>query len=127
MKNILLSVAILIASSSQPALAAQPSPACDAKRSAIENQIAAATARGQKAEIAGLKRALAANKAQCTDESLAKERDLKIREAQKKVASREKSLAEAERKGNAKKIAARKEKLEEARHKLTEAEQPIGQ
>lgn len=125
MKTVVLSAALLLASTSL-AFAAPPSPACEAKRASIEKQIDEASARGRNQEVAGLKRALAANKARCTDASLAKERDADIRDAQRKVASREKSLAEAERKGDAKKIATRKAKLEEARKGLAEAEKPIG-
>ena len=83
--------------------------------------------RGHSQELAGLQRALAANQAHCSDASLAKAREADIRAAQKKVAEREKSLAEAERKGNAKKIAKRKAKLAEARRDLAEAEKPLAQ
>lgn len=109
-----------------PAWAAQHSAACEAKRASIEAQISEANARGRKQDVAGLKRALAANKTWCTDESLAKERATDIRNARRKVAAREKSLAEAERKGDTKKIEARKKKLDEARHDLAEAEKPLG-
>jgi hypothetical protein len=126
MKSTALSIALLLASTSL-ALAAERSPACEAKRANIEKQIAEATSRGRSQEVAGLKRALAANKAECTDASLAKEREERIQEAQKEVAEREKDLAEAERKGDAKKIAKRKTKLDEARSELTEAEKPVGQ
>lgn len=103
-------------------LAARP-----AKRANIEAQIAEATTRNRKQEIAGLQKALKANKANCTDASLAKERDRDIKAAKKKVAEREKSLAEAERKGDAKKIADRQAKLDEAKQQLTMAERPVGQ
>ncbi|WP_349744119.1 DUF1090 domain-containing protein [Roseateles cavernae] len=112
--------------SAAPAFAADRSPACEAKRAAIETQITQAQARGRSQEVAGLNRALAANKARCTDASLAKERETRIRAAERKVAEREKSLREAEHKGDAKKIASRKTKLDEARHELTEAEKPVG-
>lgn len=83
--------------------------------------------RGHSQELAGLQRALAANQAHCSDAALAKAREADICAAQKKVAEREKSLAEAERKGNAKKIAKRKAKLAEVRRDLAEAEKPLAQ
>jgi hypothetical protein len=119
--------ALLLAAFTPLTFAAERSAACEAKRATIAAQISEAKSRGRSQEIAGLERALAANKARCTDSSLAKEREAHIRDAKKKVASREKSLAEAERKGDAEKIAARQAKLDEARSALTVAERPIGQ
>jgi hypothetical protein len=110
-----------------PGLAATPSPACEAKRANIESQISEATARGRTQEVAGLRKALRANKAHCTDKSLASEREKRIQQAQRKVDEREKSLREAQHKGDAKKIATRKAKLEEARRDLVEAEKPLPQ
>lgn len=126
MKTTLLSAVVLLSFSSI-AFAAEPSPACEAKRANIEAQIAEATAKGRTQQVEGLKRALAANQAHCTDASLAKERDEDIQEAQEKVAEREKSLAEAKLKGDVDKIAKKQAKLDEARRALTEALQPIGQ
>lgn len=108
-----------------PALAAEPSPACAAKRANIESQISEATARGRTQEVAGLKKALRANTAHCTDKSLASEREKQIQQVQRKVEAREKNLLEAEHKGDAKKIENRKAKLEEARNDLIEAEKPL--
>lgn len=130
MKTSLICAVLLAAPwavSTPSAFAAERSAACDAKRATIEGQLSEARSRGQRSEIAGLERALSANKARCTDASLAKERDAHIRDARRKVASREKSLAEAERKGDPQKIAARRSKLDEARSELTEAEKPIAQ
>ncbi|MGQ3002614.1 MAG: DUF1090 domain-containing protein [Hydrogenophaga sp.] len=108
-----------------PTLANEPSSACQAKRRNIEAQLANATEHGRKQEVAGLKKALRANQANCTDASLEKERSAEIRQAQKKVAEREKSLREAQQKGDPKKLADRQAKLDEARRELTEAERPI--
>lgn len=108
-----------------PTFAAEPSPACQAKRRNIEAQLANAIEHGRKQEAAGLKKALRANQAHCTEATLEKERNADIRQAQKKVAEREKSLREAEQKGDPKKLAERQAKLDEARRELTEAEQPI--
>ncbi len=115
----------LFAAFTGPALA-DPSPACVAKRTYIENQIAEARANNRTEQVEGLQRALKANKANCTDESLAKERDEDIREAQQEVAERERDLAEAKRDGDADKITKRQEKLNEARAELEEAKKPIG-
>lgn len=124
MKALALCVsALLLAAPS--AFAAEPSPACAAKRTHIETQLAEATARGRQQEVAGLKKALRANKARCTDASLEKERAANIRQAQKKVAERENGLREATQKGDAKKVADRQAKLDEARRQLSEAEQPL--
>ena len=114
--------ACLLSLCAMPAMAAEPSAACEAKRANIEAQITEAKARGRKQELAGLQKALKANKAHCTDASLAAERDKQIKEARRKVESREKSLAEAERKGDPRKVAERKAKLDEARAALAAAE-----
>lgn len=118
-------LAAILAVYAEAALAAEPSPACDAKRASIEAQISEATARGRTRELAGLKKALENNKAHCTDQSLANEREAQIKKAQQEVEDRERDLREAEEKGDPKKIAKRKAKLEEARAELTEAEKPL--
>ena len=123
MRNFLLCAFIL--SYIAPALTAELQPACEAKQKNIETQIVDAKARGIKQEVTGLQKALEANKAYCTNKSLSDEREKKIQKAQQKIAEREKSLTEAERKGDAKKIAARKLKLEEAKADLVEAEKPL--
>lgn len=101
------------------------SPACAAKRQAIEAQLAHATARGRTQQAAGLERALAANQAHCTDAQLQAERAKDIEEAQEKVAKRQEELAHARAKGDAKKVADKTAKLEEARAKLQEAQAPL--
>lgn len=108
-----------------PTLAAGPSRACDAKRASIETQIAEAEANGRKREVAGLQKALRANKANCTDESLARDRAKAVQSAQREVKARERDLSEAESKGDAEKIAKRREKLDAARRELSEAEKPL--
>jgi hypothetical protein len=108
-----------------PVFAEEPSPACQAKRRNIEAQLANAIENGRKQEAAGLKRALRANQAYCSEATLEKDRNADIRQAQKKVAEREKSLREAAQKGDPKKLAERQAKLDEARRELAEAEQPI--
>jgi hypothetical protein len=125
MKALVFCAVSALAAWTAPTLAADASPACAAKRAQIEAQISEATAQGNKQQVAGLQKALKANKANCSDASLAAERDKQIKAAQKKVASREKSLREAEQKGDAKKIADRKAKLEAAKAELVEAEKPL--
>ncbi len=121
----LLCVSAWLALSAPAAFAATPSPACEAKRAQIQAQLAEATERGRRQEVAGLKKALRANQANCSDAALEKEREGKIRQAQKKVNEREASLREAGQKGDAKKQASRQAKLDEARRELAEAEQPL--
>ena len=124
MRTLVLVAAVLALHAGQ-ALAAAPSPACAAKRAGIEQEIAQAQARGNSREVAGLKKALRANRSYCTDASLAKDRDARIRQAQRKLNERENSLRAAENKGDAHKIADRKAKLEAARSALAEAEKPL--
>ncbi|KQP35671.1 DUF1090 domain-containing protein [Pseudorhodoferax sp. Leaf274] len=109
-----------------PATAAE-SPACAAKRSNIESQISEARARGRSQELRGLQRALNANKANCSDALLAREREERIAKAEREVAERESELREAERKGDKRKIARRADKLGEARSELAEARKPLQQ
>lgn len=125
MKHLLIS-GIALAMLAGTALAAQPSAACAAKRADIERQLADATAHGRKHEVAGLQKALKANRANCTDMSLARARDEDIKQARKKVAEREHSLAQARRKGDAGRIADREAKLDEARQAPARAERPPG-
>ncbi|HVR50134.1 MAG TPA: DUF1090 domain-containing protein [Pseudorhodoferax sp.] len=107
------------------AAAAPPSPACAAKRSQIESQISEAQARGRTHELRGLRRALQANQANCTDASLAREREERIAKAQREVAERERELQEAQHDGRPRKIASRKAKLEAAQRELAAAQQPL--
>jgi Protein of unknown function (DUF1090) len=105
--------------------AAPPSPACDAKRSSIEAQIAEAKAHGNRQQLAGLNTALRANKMHCTDASLEAARQRDIAAATKKVAQRESDLTAAQAKGNQKKIAKQQAQLDAARQALAEAQKPL--
>lgn len=93
---------------------------CDAKRSAIENQLKIAREHGNTAQAAGLEEALR-GVANCTDASLRKEREQKVLDARHEVAQREKDLKKAEKKGDAEKINKRKDKLAESRKELQDA------
>lgn len=93
---------------------------CDAKRSAIENQLKIARAHGNAAQAAGLEEALR-GVANCTEASLRKEREQKVLDARHEVAQREKDLKKAEKKGDAEKINKRKDKLAESRKELQDA------
>lgn len=123
MKHALLALAFAMFASS--AMSAEPSPACAAKRADIERQLDAATSQGRTREAAGLRTALDANKARCTDELLARKREDDIRQSRRKVAQREKKLEAAQRKGDAKKIARRQEELDNARRALADAQRPV--
>ena len=103
--------------------AAQPDAGltgCDAKRSAIENQLKIAREHGNSDQVAGLEQALEGAK-NCTDNSLRKEREQKVLDARQEVAQREKDLKKAEKKGDAERINKRKDKLAESRKELQEA------
>lgn len=93
---------------------------CDAKRSAIENQLKIAREHGNAAQAAGLEEALR-GVANCTEASLRKEREQKVLDARHEVAQREKDLKKAEKKGDAGKINKRKDKLAESRKELQDA------
>ncbi|MBL8267238.1 DUF1090 domain-containing protein [Steroidobacter sp.] len=124
MRTLVLFVTVLVFPV-EVTVAAEPSPACDAKRASIEAQISEAQARGRTREVAGLKRALKNNEAHCTDATLAKEREAQMKKAQREVAERERDLSAAEAKGDVKKIESRKAKLEAARAELVEAEKAL--
>ncbi len=123
MKNVLLSLTLAAFASS--AMSSELSPACAAKRAEIERQLDVATSHGRTRQAAGLRTALKENRSYCTDEGLAKERERDIRQARQKVTQREKKLAEAQRKGDAKKIASRQEELNIARRALADAQRPV--
>ncbi|SFU60667.1 Protein of unknown function [Polaromonas sp. YR568] len=120
-----ITLASLLALSSATAGAATPSAACEAKRASIETEITQAKANGHPEKVKGLERALKANKAGCTDASLAAARDADIRKAEHKVKALEKDLARAEKKGKADKIARQKAKLEAAKTELEAAKKPV--
>ncbi|SFC70714.1 Protein of unknown function [Polaromonas sp. OV174] len=124
MKRLIIASALFIAAT--PLLAANPpSAGCAAQRARIEAQLQRAQAEGNQQQLAGLRRALRANETHCSDASLAAERQRAIQKATKKVAEREKELAQAQRKGDPDQIAKRQAKLDEARRDLAEAEQPL--
>ncbi|BAN46099.1 DUF1090 domain-containing protein [Metapseudomonas resinovorans] len=106
-----------------PALAADGG--CAAKREAILQRIEAAKAQGNSAQQAGLEKALAEVKANCTEASLRQERENKVAEQRDEVAEREADLREAQAHGDAQKIAKRQAKLDEARAELKAAEQAL--
>ena len=120
-------LAVIAVLSSSPLLAAEPSPACLAKRAEIERSLSAAQAHGNAYEIRGLQRALRANINFCTTASLEAERNRKIADATAKLAKRQAELERAERRGDARKIAQRRAKVEEARQKLSETQRPLPQ
>ncbi len=105
--------------------AAEQGPGCAAKQAGIESKLTAAQSRGNKNEMAGLNKALRATKANCTEESLAKEHEAEIRKAQRELTKREKELAEAEKNGDPAKLAKRRAKTEQARRELADAQKSI--
>ena len=118
-------IASLLALAATPLLAAEPSAACAAKVARIEFEVGQAQAQGRQHQIAGLQRALRATQSNCTDASLAAERESDIKKATKKVAEREQKLAKAQAKGDAQKIASQQADLDEARSELVNAQKPL--
>ncbi|MBY0410181.1 MAG: DUF1090 domain-containing protein [Burkholderiaceae bacterium] len=115
----------LVALHAVSCIAAEPGPACATKIVNIESQLADAKTHGRVQQVAGLNEALRATKANCTDESLAKDHDAGIQKAQRKLTERERELVSAERTGDSKKIAKRRAKVEDARRELAKAETPL--
>lgn len=120
-----LFMASLLALAVSPLLAAEPSPACTAKRTRIETEISQAQAQGRQHQIAGLRNALRANKVNCTDALLASERESDIKKATQKVTDREQKLAKAQAKGDARKTANQQAGLDQARSDLEQAQKPL--
>ena len=87
---------------------------CAAKFCHIENDIAAAQAQNNTRREAGLRKALAEAKANCTDSRLQSQREADVREKQSKVAERQQDLKEARAKGKQDKIDKAQRKLDEA-------------
>jgi len=104
-----------------PGLAVAADGGCAAKRLTLERQIAQAQAQGDAGRLAGLRRALAAVQAHCTDAGLRQQRLDVIQARSREVAERERDLRSAQAKGDAEKIQARTRKLAEARRELEEA------
>lgn len=95
---------------------------CSAKKQKIQTQISYAKAHHNTHQIYGLERALRRVEDNCTDESLRKDRQQKIREKQHKVSERRFELKEAEQTGDPKKIAKKRKKLAQAQEELAEVE-----
>ncbi|WP_286733388.1 DUF1090 domain-containing protein [Pseudomonas sp. PGPPP4] len=106
-----------------PGLAVAADGGCAAKRPTLERQIAQAQAQaqGDAGRLAGLRRALTAVQAHCTDAGLRQQRLDVIQARSREVAERERDLRSAQAKGDADKIRVRSKKLAEARRELEEA------
>ncbi len=87
---------------------------CAAKFCHIENDIAAAQAQNNTRREAGLRKALAEAKANCSDSRLQSQREADVRDKQAKVAERESELKQARAKG-------KQDKIDKAQRKLGEA------
>src|SRR5690606_41422122 len=88
---------------------------CAAKFCHIENDIAAAQAQNNTRREAGLRKALAEAKANCSDSRLQSQREADVRDKQAKVAERESELKQARAKGKQDKIDKAQRKLDEAK------------
>ncbi|MDR6229604.1 hypothetical protein QE444_001961 [Pseudomonas sp. SORGH_AS199] len=104
-----------------PGLAVAADGGCAAKRLTLERQIAQAQAQGDAGRLAGLRRALGAVQAHCTDAGLRQQRLDVIQARSREVAERERDLRSAQAKGDADNIQVRTRKLAEARRELEEA------
>lgn len=100
---------------------------CLTKRQDILTQIDQAKAKGNDKQVAGLNKALKANDANCSPESLRRAREKDVSEARAKVADRDRELNEAKAEGKDKdKIAKREQKLNEAQAELQRAQKALG-
>ncbi|MGE6319673.1 DUF1090 domain-containing protein [Pseudomonas oryzihabitans] len=115
-KTVLLAASLLL-----PGAAVAADGGCAAKRLTLERQIAQAQAQGDAGRLAGLRRALDAVRAHCTDAGLRQQRLEVIQAHSREVAERERELRSAQAKGDADEIRVRSRKLAEARRELEEA------
>ncbi|MCW0208383.1 hypothetical protein AVE30378_03647 [Achromobacter veterisilvae] len=118
LKPLALAAAAAAAIAAVPAQAAGDCSAqrgCAAKFCHIENDIAAAQAQNNTRREAGLRKALAEAKANCTDSRLQSQREADVREKQSKVSERESELKKARDKGKQDKIDKAQRKLDEAK------------
>ena len=98
--------------------AAQPAMTCDGKRDVITREIGEARAASQTQRVKGLERALRQLNKNCTDDKLKAAEEAAVKKQKTKVAQRQRDLAKAEKKGDARKIEGRKEKLAEEEAEL---------
>ncbi len=129
MKHLIMT--LILATYSTALFAQSAAPAenpCLVKQHDIQNQIEQAKTRGNERELAGLNKALRENKANCTPESLRRERERDVSQAREKVAERERELSQANAKGeDKKKIAKRERKLAEANAELQRVQKIAGE
>ncbi|MCK9699128.1 DUF1090 domain-containing protein [Pseudomonas syringae] len=95
---------------------------CQIKSHEISSKIQDAKTEGNKAEQAGLEKALAEVNANCTETSLIKQRKQKVLDAKQEVSRRQTDLNKAMEKGDPEKINKRKDKLADSRKELQEAQ-----
>lgn len=106
-------------------LAGEQAPAaseCVLKGQEINGKIQQAKADGNKKQQAGLEKALAEVKANCTETSLLKQREQKVLDAKREVSRRQTDLNKAMSKGDPERINKRKDKLAESRKELVDAQ-----
>ncbi|EKG34748.1 Protein of unknown function DUF1090 [Pseudomonas syringae pv. avellanae str. ISPaVe013] len=95
---------------------------CQIKSQEISSKIQDAKTEGDKAEQAGLEKALAEVNANCTETSLIKQRKQKVLDAKQEVSRRQTDLNKAMEKGDPEKINKRKDKLADSRKELQQAQ-----
>lgn len=111
---------VLGLSNAQAAQDCTPLRGCEAKFCHIENELAIAQAQKNTWKETRLRTALSEAKATCTDASLQRDREARVKDKQDKVQEREQDLAEAQTKG-------KKDKIDKAQRKLTEAQNELKQ
>jgi hypothetical protein len=103
------------------AATAQASVTCVDKQHGIEQQIGYANLHGNASQAAGLRKALQESREHCTDQGLRVDLQQHVSEKERKVADRQRELAEAQAAGKSDKIARKQRRLEEAQQELREA------
>lgn len=112
-----------VALGAQQAIAANDAASlkgCAAKVANIEKELGIAKSKGQTRKARGLEDALSAAQ-KCDDQTLAAQREKKVRDATSKVSERDAELQEEIREGDKKDIAKARKKLAEAQRELTAA------
>lgn len=126
LRHLALVLLMLAASAVTAPASAQDTPlrGCAAKKQSIERELAYAREHNNSSRVRGLERALAAA-SDCDDAKLQREREDKIRDAEKKVKEREEELAEEKAEGKRKDIQKAERKLKEAQDDLAAARAEI--
>ncbi|MGB3423554.1 MAG: DUF1090 domain-containing protein [Castellaniella sp.] len=108
-----------------PAQAADP--ACDRKAAEIERQIGYAQEAGNRARLDGLRKALAANRENCTDSRLIQGLEQDIAEQQEEIDALRAEVREKESEGRYDKVKKLERKLADAQQDLKDLQQSLAE